>query len=35
MGRSIQGDPSAAMLEVPDPEQNSTFRDNCWVYPLT
>jgi ATP-dependent Lon protease len=28
MGASIQGDPAAAMLEVLDPEQNSTFRDN-------
>jgi ATP-dependent Lon protease len=27
MGAGIQGDPSAAMLEVLDPEQNSTFRD--------
>ena len=27
MSASIQGDPAAAMLEVLDPEQNSTFRD--------
>jgi ATP-dependent Lon protease len=34
LGRGIQGDPSSAMLEVLDPAQNSTFRDNYLGVPF-